>query len=75
MQLKLHKKCINYLGPTNTTTAAFSCADVKICALFTQSDVKTKFVALLLQMPTSNRYELPADTCNDVVKISLLIRK
>ena len=40
MQLKLHKKCINYLGPTDTTTAAFSCADVKICALFTQSEVK-----------------------------------
>ena len=26
-------------------------------------------------MPTSNRHELPADTCNDVVKIFLLIRK
>ena len=40
-----------------------------------QKNFQTKFVALLLQMPTSNRHELPADTCNDVVKIFLLIRK
>ena len=40
-----------------------------------QKNFQTKFVALLLQMPTSNRHELTADTCNDVVKIFLLIRK
>ena len=40
-----------------------------------QKNFQTKFVALLLQMPTSNRYELPADTCHYVVKRSVLIRK
>ena len=40
-----------------------------------QKNFQTKFVALLLQMPTSNRHELPADTCHYVVKRSVLIRK